>query len=135
MPNPYKSPSNSLALDDRIVAAHKKLRIGTFCLGVAGFGCAIFMVFAAFYWYSGRNNEIQSAIYPLLPIMATLHGLLLISIGTSIYGLVNKRTWAINWGVVCLSLAGLSILFPVAVVGIWALIDSRIKPYFNQENA
>lgn len=90
-------------------------------------------MFGAYSWFEGRGNEIKSALHPLLPILVAIQLLIFTAVGISIYGLANKRKWSINWGIVCLALSGLSVLLPVAVIGIWALIDSRVKQYLILE--
>ena len=115
-------------------AARRKLLIGSVCLAVAGLFFGAVAVIAAISWYGARNDEVQTTLQPLMPIIVAIHLLLGVAIAVSLYGLVRKKTWSLTGGIVCLGIAGLSVLLPLAGVGIWALTDRKIKHYFKQDN-
>jgi len=124
MSNPYQPPATSSL--DQNAAIRRKILTGTICLAVCGLACVAIVIVGSISWYGNRNNEVQSALQPLMPILVAIHLLLGVAICVAIYGLRVRATWSINFAIGCLAMAGLSILFPVCGVGIWALLDSKM---------
>ena len=133
MVNPYQPP-NSPAQEERFAIARRKLLIGTICLAIAGIACAAVAIFAAYSWLSSRNDEVQSTLQPLLPILGAVHLILGFAIAVSLWGLAKKRSWSQNWSLVCLGISCCSALLPISAFGIWALLDYHVKLYIKQAN-
>ena len=131
MTNPYQSPTTQIQKGIHEVA-RRKLLIGNVCLVIAGLFSGVVAVIAAISWHGGRNDEIQSTLQPMMPIIFAVHFLVGIATVASLYGLARKRTWSLKVGIACLAIAGMSILLPVSGFGIWALADRKLKHYFKQ---
>ena len=133
-PNPYKSPHYQGG-SDRFAKARKKLFIATFCLAILGIYCTVVGITIGIHWNGGRGDELKSTLHPFLPLMMAIYVVMSIAIVVSLFGLINKKAWAINLGIVSLAISGISLLFPIAGIGIWALTYSRMRAYINHENA
>ena len=132
MDNPYQSPSTAQISKDIFEVARRKLFIGSSCLAVAGLFCGAVTVFAGISWYGDRNDELQSALQPFMPIILAIHLFVGVAIVVSLYGLAKRRTWSISTSIICLAISGMSVLLPICGVGIWALMDHKIKHYFKK---
>lgn len=131
MTNPYESP---VAIDikaDRLFKTKRKLRIATMCLVLSGFFWIAVVTFLVISFDGTKLN--QSALDRITPFFIAAYTLVALSLFASAWGLAARKKWAVLTGICSLVFSGFSILFPVTCVGIWALMDSKIKYCFRSQ--
>ena len=131
MTNPYESP---VAIDikvDRLFKTKCKLRIATVCLILSGLFWIAGVTFLVISFDRTKLNP--SALDRIAPFFIVAYALVALSLFASAWGLAARKKWAVLTGICSLVFSGFSILFPVTCVGIWALMDSKIKYCFSSQ--
>ena len=111
--------------------ARRKLFVAKCC---AGFSAAVWVavVFLLIAVHQMKpERAVQSQLDKMVPFFIPVYAGLSIGLLVSLFGLARKKSWAIPLTMTCFALSAFSILLPVSGVGVWALLDRKIKKYFR----